>query len=119
MDQHIINNLEVDEITGNYFKDTAKWARFIAIVYIVCIVLVALVLIVNSKAIFDAVNTYMAKRQVPQNGVLLSTFIAVELAAILVISWFMLRASSFLKNGINNRDQISFNEGLKALKNGL
>jgi len=22
MDQHIINNLEVDEITGNYFKDT-------------------------------------------------------------------------------------------------
>lgn len=119
MDQPTTTNLEVDEVSGNYFKDAGKWARFVGWVYICCIIFAGGVIALNSGAFMRAINNYTFNRQVRMEASLMGILIALDMVALLVISWFILRAANHIRGGIDRRDQVTFNEGLKALKNGL
>jgi hypothetical protein len=119
MDQPIFKNLEVDEISGNYFKTASKWALFISIVYIACILLLTVMPLTNSDKINTTYNEVMTTQQVDLAIGAIIAILIIAFAIILVITYFFLLASIHIKRGVTQHDQAIFNSGLGHLKNGL
>jgi glycopeptide antibiotics resistance protein len=86
MDQPIFKNLEVDEISGNYFKTASKWALFISIVYIACILLLTVMLLTNSDKINTTYNEVMTTQQVDLAIGAIIAILIIAFAIILVIT---------------------------------
>lgn len=119
MDQPIFKNLEVDEISGNYFKTASRWSIFISIVYIVCMLLIGIVLLANND---NLTYTYSRVMSTQQLNIALGALVAILIIAvviILIITFFFLMSAIQIKKGVIQHDQRVFNSGLGHLKNGL
>src|SRR6476660_8422857 len=97
MDQPIFSNLEVDEISGNYFKTASRWALFITITYIVCILWYSLLLLANNDGLNTAYNKVMTTQQLNIAIGALVAILIVVFVIILVITYFFLVASIHIK----------------------
>ena len=107
--------LQVDYDSGNSFSETSKWAKFLSIVYFVCIGIAVLFTAFSSAIIIQALATIMPELAsvggVIVGGVILALIIFTYLTILLY------RFATQVKQGILNRDQALFNDGVKNLKN--
>lgn len=107
--------LQVDYDSGNMFNEATRWAKFIAILYFVCIGLCVLVLAFSSAVLIQAFGTIMP--ELASVGGLIIGIIIIALIIFTYITILMYRFAMQVKQGILNRDQALFNDGLKNLKN--
>ena len=107
--------LQVDYDSGNMFNESSKWAKFIAIIYFVIIGLCVLALAFSSAVIVQVFGAAM-----PELGAAGGVLIGVIIIALIILTYITIllyRFATQVKQGIHNRDQVLFNDGLKNLKN--
>ncbi|MFT3824129.1 MAG: hypothetical protein QM731_09420 [Chitinophagaceae bacterium] len=109
-------DLQVDHHTGRNFISASKWAAFVAIVYFVGIGLALLVLFFAGNMIVKNLAPLMPETQELGSSALISALVFV-LLFFLFINTFLYRFAKQVRKGIEQQDQHSFNEGLRALKN--
>lgn len=107
--------LQVDYESGNSFSETSKWAKFLSIVYFVCIALCVLFTAFASALIIQALATIMP--ELASVGGVVVGIIIIALIIFTYLTILMYRFATQVKQGILNRDQAIFNEGVKNLKN--
>lgn len=107
-------SLQVDDISASYFREGTKWARFLAIVYFVCIGGFVLIFTFASGAIITGLSSIMPGLEM-LGGILA---VAVTIAAMIgvLITILLYRFAIRVRQGIETQDQIVFNDGLKSLK---
>lgn len=107
--------LQVDYDSGNMLEEATKWAKFLAIVYFVCIGIGVLVTAFSSALIIQAIATMM-----PEFASVGGVIVGVIIIALIIFTYLtilMYRFATQVKQGILNRDQALFNDGVKNLKN--
>lgn len=107
--------LQVDYDSGNMFNESSRWAKFLAIIYFVIIGLCVLALAFSSAVIVQVFGTAM-----PELGSVGGLLIGVIIIALIILTYItilLFRFATQVKQGIYNRDQALFNDGLKNLKN--
>jgi hypothetical protein len=107
--------LQVDYDSGNMFNESSKWAKFIAIVYFVCIGLSVCGLALSSTFLIQTFGTLMP--ELASAGGLIVGIIITALAIFTYTTILLYRFAMQIKQGVYNRDQATFNSGLKNLKN--
>lgn len=108
-------DLQVDYDSGNFLKEASKWTKFIAVVYFVCIGIALLVMLFAGSAIMMTLSSL-----VPGIALFGAAFMAIMIVALAigVITAIMLyQFATFTRRGIEQQDQLSFNKGIKALRN--
>lgn len=107
--------LQVDYDSGNMFNESSRWAKFLAIIYFIIIGLCVLALAFSSAVIVQVFGTAM-----PELGSVGGLLIGVIIIALIILTYItilLFRFATQVKQGIYNRDQALFNDGLKNLKN--
>ena len=107
--------LQVDYDSGNSFSETSKWAKFLSIVYFVCIGIAVLFTAFSSAIIIQALATIMPELASVGGVIVGGVIIALIIFTYLTI--LLYRFATQVKQGILNRDQALFNDGVKNLKN--
>jgi len=108
--------LEVDQIASKNLIDTAKWARFIAIFSFIAMGCFLLIIIAFQSRIADRISNYIpGMNESGGFGVLIGVIIFI-FALVSVILVFLLRGANLIKKGIETKDQIMLNDGLRSLK---
>src|SRR6266496_1355009 len=108
--------LKVDQTASKNLIDAAKWARFIAIFCFVAMGCFLLMLIAFRSRITETLSDYIPG-MTPSEGFGLVLFVMIFIFAFLtVILVFLLRGASLIKKGIETKDQLMLNNGLRALK---
>ncbi len=113
--QEPLLELEVDYDSGNMFNEATRWAKFISIVYFVCIALGILVLAFSS-----AVFIQLFSQAMPELGAFGGLLIGIVILVLLIFTYITIllyRFATQVKQGLLTRDQAMFNDGLKNLKN--
>jgi heme/copper-type cytochrome/quinol oxidase subunit 2 len=127
MEESVFKSLEVDELSGNYFRTASRWGIFISIVYLVLILLFGLMIFVISAGFSEGFNEGFSEgisRYMPSlEGmnilrVLMIVFVIVGII-FLIVTYFFLTGCLHIKKGISQNNQVVFNSGLKHLKYGL
>ena len=110
-----IFNLELDAIAKNHLTDTAKWARFLAIIGFIglVLILVASIIVSASSATQDPFGDPV-DRTADIAGSIIGALIVVALY--FFPCYFLLKFSSKMKIAIASDDVVSLNEALKNLK---
>lgn len=107
--------LQVDYESGNYFKETARWSKFISIVAFCFIGFYSLFLLFAGTVLVNALSTYMSTVSMP--GAVLVLVVIVVIAVFLFLCIQLYRFASMVKAGLTYNDQQRFNTGLRSLKN--
>jgi hypothetical protein len=110
----IFNDLQVDFIGSQQLSDTSNWAKFLAIVFISLAGIILLILLTSWNRLKESIN------EATDNGsqIVMTIFIVVAIAAamLIVLMYFLIRASNRIKRSIRTKDQSLFNSGLEDLK---
>ncbi len=107
--------LQIDYDSGNMLEEATKWAKFLAIIYFVCIGIGVLFTAFSSALIIQALATVMP--EFASVGGVIVGIIIIALIIFTFLTILMYRFATQVKQGILNRDQALFNEGVKNLKN--
>jgi hypothetical protein len=124
---HLFGDLQVDHESGAHFKEGAKWANFIAIIYFICIALLLLVFLFAGATLFSSgvfsgqLETSRGMVDVGEVAPVAAAFGFVVLLAFLglfIVGGINLyRFGSRCREAIDRQDQLTFNMGLKSLRN--
>lgn len=109
--------LQVDHDSGNTLNEAAKWARFVSIIFFICIGLTVLVIAFFSNAIKDAIGTMMPEMEVQGVGGVIIGAIIIVLIIFTYITILLYKFATLVRQGIAAQNQSVFNEGLRNLKN--
>ena len=110
-------DLQIDQDSGNTLNEAAKWAKFVAIIFFICIGLSVLVIGFFSNAIKDAVGTMMPEMEVQGVGGVIIGAIIIVLIIFTYITILLYKFATLVRQGIAAQNQSVFNEGLRNLKN--
>lgn len=125
MDQNTSGSLfelQVDSEATKQFMDGTKWARFIAIFYLVAILLAAVVITFAGTTVLSWFETYVPAvgtidmTEVGALGSILIVIVIVIMAIVGFIYILLYRFATNVRKGIEQRNQEVFNDGLKYLK---
>jgi hypothetical protein len=113
-------DLEIDPIVSRSFREATRWAKFIAIVYSVCLGLLALVAAIGGARFSEAIASVLEDYQSPYasiigSAVLLIIGVGVVIGGVLL--FFLFKFCNQVKDGLERQDQSLFNSGLKSLRN--
>jgi hypothetical protein len=108
-------DLQVDYDSGNRFKESAKWGRFIAIVYFIAIGLFLLGLTFGASNIINALGS--TNPMVISLGGFFIAMLFLICAVYVYIAIQLYLFTTLVQEGIDRQDQVTFNKGLKALRN--
>jgi hypothetical protein len=107
--------LQVNAASEAYLLETARWGKFIGIVYSI---------ILSFLVLFFPVMIKMSSAQYEQMGMPAGTISTVFFLVFLVIIginfyplYALIRSSVLVKRGIKNKDQEQFDKGLRFQKN--
>ena len=114
--QNSIFELEVDNETRNSLYETAKWAKFLAIVATVCLAVFVLLFIIFGTRIGAAVSTLIPGGDALNAGAMIIIFVLIIVAILGALTYFLMKASSGIKLGIDTNNQEALNNGLNALR---
>ena len=109
-------NLDYDG--GHILHETARWSRFLSIVGIVAISLMAIVLALAGNgllAAFSALAPSVASLA-GMGGAILILILLIVFAALGFMVFMLYRFSVLTRRGIDRQDQAAFTEGIKCLK---
>jgi TRAP-type C4-dicarboxylate transport system permease small subunit len=114
--QNSIFELEVDNETRNSLYETAKWAKFLAIVATVCLAVFVLLFIIFGTRIGAAVSTLIPGGDTLDAGAMIIIFVLIIVAILGALTYFLMKASSGIKLGIDTNNQEALNNGLNSLR---
>jgi len=111
----ILSDLLVTHTMGDHLHDTTKWCRFLSIVGIVFLSIFLIMVIVAGTSVAPTMAIAIPGMGEVSNNLLI--LLAIVLIAVFgVLVFFLLRFSIYTRRGLEMRNQVLFNEGLKALK---
>lgn len=122
MDQNTSDSLfelQVDAEAVIQFRDSAKWARFIALVCLAGILIVALVITFAGAGVKSALETYVPTMGTVDMDMLGNIFVVVVIIVLAIVGFIYIllyRFATLVRKGIQQRNQEVFNDGLKYLK---
>ena len=113
-------DLEVDPQVSRSFRETARWAKFIGIVWAVCLGLILIGGILGGARLADDLAFRLDELQSPYasvvaSGLLLVVGVIVVVGAVLL--FFLFRFCSHIKAGLERQEQSLFISGLRSLRN--
>lgn len=113
--------LQVDHESRHHFKEATKWSNFIAIMYIIAFGLLILVFLIAGSALLGS-GAYNSQLENMPEGTATNTTMTmiggIVLILFLIYAGLMLyRFSSYTRRGVEMQDQVSFNHGMKGLRN--
>ena len=114
--QNSIFELEVDNETRNSLYETAKWTKFLAIVATVCLAVFVLLFIFFGTRIGTAVSTLIPGGDALNAGAMIIIVVLIFVAILGALTYFLMKASSGIKLGIDTNNQEAFNNGLNSLR---
>jgi len=112
--QETLLSLNVDYDAGNILKETVRWTKFISIVSIVGLALVALVLAFAGSYLVSAYSQVFPGILAFGSAIIFVAFVFIAILGFMV--YLLFRFSSLVKKGIETQDQGLFNSGLQSLK---
>jgi len=125
MDQNTSGSLfelHVDSEAARQFRDGTKWARFIAIFYLVAILLAAVLITFAGASLKIWFETYVPSMggvdmsAMDELGSILVIIVIVIMAIFGFIYILLYRFATLVRKGIEQSNQEVFNDGLKYLK---
>lgn len=122
MDQNTSDSLfglQVDSEAVAQFREGAKWARFISIVYLAGILLVALVVTFAGAGVKSWLEMYVPSMGSVDMDMLGSIFVFVVIVILAIVGFIYIllyRFANLVRKGILESNQEVFNDGLKYLK---
>jgi TRAP-type C4-dicarboxylate transport system permease small subunit len=114
--QNSIFELEVDNETRQSLYDTAKWAKFLAIVATVCLAVFVLLFIIFGTRIGAALSTLIPGGDAFNAGAMIIVIVLIIVAILGALTYFLMKASSGIKLGIDTNNQEALNNGLNSLR---
>lgn len=111
--------LQVDSEAAARFRDGAKWARFIAVIYLIGILIVALVITFAGASIMEGLQRYVPAMGMVEMDMMGSVFIVILIIILAIVGFIYIllyRFATLVRRGIEQRNQEVFNDGLKYLK---
>ena len=106
-------DMGVDASAQNNLMETSRWSKLMAILILVAIGLSVLMMAFAWNYIVDSVTA----GQPEGLEVFAIVTVAVTIAIVAVLMSFLIKGANRIKAGIQNRDQVLFNNGLGNLKN--
>jgi hypothetical protein len=122
MDQNTSDSLfelQVDSEAVAQFRDGTKWARFIALVSLAGILIVALVVTFAGASIKASLDQYAPELGMVDMDMLGNIFVVVVIIVLAIVGFIYIllyRFATLVRKGIQQRNQEVFNDGLKYLK---
>ena len=111
--------LSLDATSTGHLKETASWARLLAIVGMVSCVLMVLMGIFASMAMSRATSEFDREFGGSASAGLGATMMITYIVIALIYFFpclFTLRFANYIRTAINANDQLALNEGLRNLK---
>jgi hypothetical protein len=106
-------SLNIDPVTKVHLSETARWARFLAILGFVFLVLMIVVII----GAFVFMGTQMAETQMfPGFGVAMAVYYVIIAAIWFIPLLYLLRFSGAMRTALNGNDQQALNTSFLNLK---
>ncbi len=105
----------MDSVTQNHLLSVSKWTKFISVTVFVGAGLIVLLLALAGSAV---VTQFSELTRFDSGGSLslIVGIIAVAMIIVFVWAYFLFRASSLLKKGLQTRNSNDIAEGFKALR---
>jgi hypothetical protein len=122
MDQNTSDSLfglHVDSEAVIQFREGTKWARFISVVSLAGILLVALIVTFAGASFKNALETYVPSMGSVDMDMLGNIFVVVVIIILAIVGFIYIllyRFAILVRKGIQQRNQEIFNDGLKYLK---
>jgi len=108
--------LEVDQVASKNLIDAARWARFIAIFVFIAMGCFLLLMIIGQSQISSAFSDFMpGESSINGFGVLLGVFIFIAII-VCVVFYFLIRGANLIRKGIEAKNILMLNDGLRSLK---
>lgn len=108
--------MQMDTQSQSHLQSISKWTRFISVTGFVVGGLMLLLIAAVGERMLDALTALTSLGQQNVAGAILAIVVIVF---VLLAAWlfFLFKASSFLKKGLQSRNNNELAEGFKALKN--
>ena len=108
--------MQMDTQSQSHLQSISKWTRFISVTGFVVGGLMVLLIAAVGERMLDALTALTSLGQQNVAGAILAIVVIVF---VLLAAWlfFLFKASSFLKKGLQSRNNNELAEGFKALKN--
>lgn len=108
--------MQMDNQSQSHLLSISKWTRFISVTGFVAGGLMLLLIVAVGERMLDALTALTSLGQQNVAGAILAIVVIVF---VLLAAWlfFLFKASSFLKKGLQSRNNNELAEGFKALKN--
>lgn len=110
--------LEVDDISSENLVGLGKWARFSAIAGIVGVGLVALLFVLIGPRILEAFMGpgALSDQGLVGAGTVLLVLVVMAFAMAATLLYLLLTGATYIKQGVQRKNQLLFNKGLANLK---
>lgn len=113
-------DLEVDPQVSRSFREATRWAKFIGIVWAICLGIILIAAVIGGAKLAENLEYTLEEYQSPfasiiAKGLLLFVIVVVVVGAVLL--YFLFRFCSHIKTGLETEDQSLFMSGLKSLRN--
>ena len=118
LNQNLLSSeLQVDSIATSHLKETARWAKFLAVLGIVLSILIAILAFFAGTILSDMSKSFQNNASAGAIGSGLITVIYLFVAVIyFFLSLFLLRFATKMKLALTTNDQETFNGSLMNLK---
>ena len=114
--QNSIFELEVDNETRTSLYETAKWTKFLGIVATVCLAIFILLFIIFGTRIGAAVSTLIPGGDTLNAGAMIIVVVLIFVAILGALTYFLMKASSGIKLGLDTNNQEALNNGLNSMR---
>ena len=114
-DQKSLFEFDIDDASAREITDLTRWSKLFAILMISVLSIVFLIVVTAWNKIFKAFTTDMGQDSSAITGFML-VVVVIVLAIVGVCMFFLIRSANRMKNGLFQRDQQLFNNGLNDLK---
>ncbi|MBE2229030.1 MAG: hypothetical protein IAE96_00125 [Chitinophagaceae bacterium] len=105
----------MDHLTESHLQTISKWTRFIAITGYVAMGLVLLMFLLIGGKLAEQISVLSTFSDMGFAGVMLVVVI-IALAIAGLWLYFLLKGSSLIRSGLQNRDSVMLADGFRALK---
>jgi len=111
-------SLTIDPVTKVHLNETARWARFLALVGIIALILMVVLIIgvVSFMSSADADNPYSAAPFFPGFGVAMAIYYVIIAAIWFIPLLYLFRFSGQMRTALNGNDQQALNASFLNLK---
>lgn len=107
-------DMGVDSAAQNNLMETSRWSKLMAILILVAIGLSVLIMAIAWNSM-TAIMHWGSESQ--GAGAIMAVMMVIVIAIVAVLMSFLIKGANRIKAGIQNRDQVLFNNGLGNLKN--